>query len=85
MREIQQAGRKSIKDLSWVEDFRLALSTEDLALTTVRAYCGDLESFLRWYAPHLAGAGLVGGRHPAIKRCGLSQLNPIEPFAPKTQ
>ena len=39
LREIQQAGRKSIKDLSWVEDFRLALSTEDLALTTVRAYC----------------------------------------------
>ena len=37
LREIQQAGRKSIKDLSWVEDFRLALSTEDLALTTVRA------------------------------------------------
>lgn len=52
LREIQQAGRKSIEGLSWVEDFRLALSTEDLALTTVRAYCGDLESFLRWYAPH---------------------------------
>src|SRR5450755_1592332 len=31
----------------------------------------------------LAGASLVSGRYPAIERCRLSQLNPIELFAAK--
>jgi integrase/recombinase XerC len=75
LREIQQAGRKSTEGLSWVEDFRLALSTEDLALTTVRAYCGDLESFLRWYAPHLVEAlttvDLIGYRQHLSEERGM--------------
>ena len=33
--------------------FRRALATEDLALTTVRAYQGGLEAFFRWYAHQL--------------------------------
>jgi integrase/recombinase XerC len=37
---------------SWAKDFREPLSAEDLAPTTVRTHCGDLESFLRWYGPH---------------------------------
>jgi len=56
LREIQRAGAKSTEGAAWAKDFREALSSEDLALTTVRAYCGDLESFLRWYAPHAVGA-----------------------------
>jgi site-specific recombinase XerD len=51
LREIQQAGSNLKEDPSWAEDFRRALSAEDLALATVRAYCGDLGSFFRWYAP----------------------------------
>ena len=52
MREIQQTGGISKQDPSWADEFRRALSGEDLALSTVRAYCGDLTAFFRWYAPH---------------------------------
>jgi len=49
LREIQQAYGNFGKGLSWTEEFRRALAREDLALTTVRAYHGDLDAFLRWY------------------------------------
>ncbi len=52
LREIQRACSKSTEGPAWAKDFREALSSEDLALTTVRAYCGDLEPLLRWYGPH---------------------------------
>jgi integrase/recombinase XerC len=52
LREIQKAGGSSTESPAWVREFRRALSTEDLALTTVRAYWGDLNSFSRWYAPN---------------------------------
>jgi site-specific recombinase XerD len=42
------------------------LAREDLALTTVRAYHGDLEAFFRWYGAHrieaLTSVGLISYR-----------------------
>jgi hypothetical protein len=37
-REMQRAGGSSQEGPAWALEFRHALSTEDLALTTVRAY-----------------------------------------------
>jgi len=56
LREIQQASGNLGEGLSWTEEFRRALAREDLALTTVRAYHGDLDAFLRWYAPNPVAA-----------------------------
>jgi integrase/recombinase XerC len=66
LREIQPAGSHSGDGPSWTEEFRQALAAEDLALSTVRAYRGDLEAFCRWYAPHrleaLTSVDLIGYR-----------------------
>lgn len=67
LREIPQPAGNSGEGSSWTEEFRRALAREDLALTTVRAYCGDLEAFLRWYTPHrveaLTAVDLISYRH----------------------
>jgi hypothetical protein len=47
LREIQQSAANPGEGPSWTE----ALAREDLALTTVRTYGGDLETFFRWFGP----------------------------------
>ncbi len=46
LREIQQPASNSGEGPAWTEEFRRALAREDLALTTVRAYHGDLGAFV---------------------------------------
>src|SRR5882757_8946574 len=52
LREIPLPASNSGEGPAWTEEFRRALAREDLALTTVRAYHGDLEAFFHWYGPH---------------------------------
>lgn len=69
LREIPQAASNSGKGPAWTEEFRRALAREDLALTTVRAYHGDLEAFFRWYGPHRVEALTSVDRHyPAARQ-----------------
>jgi hypothetical protein len=50
LREIQPAASRNSGE-AWSEEFRRALALEDLALTTVRAYQGDLEAFFSLVRP----------------------------------
>lgn len=60
LREIPPSGSNSRDARAWTEEFRRALAREDLALATVRAYYGDLETFFRWYGPHRIDALTAG-------------------------
>ena len=74
MREIQPRARIQ-GEHPWKAEFVLALAREDLAPLTVRGYAGDVDMFLRGYAPNklenLSGVDLIHYRQHLAGEKGL--------------
>jgi len=74
LREIQPRARIQ-GEHPWKAEFVLALAREDLAPLTVRGYAGDVDMFLRWYAPNklenLSGVDLIHYRQHLAGEKGL--------------